>query len=1408
MFEFGRLRWLFVLITLFLFQLPTIGQNKKALIVTGKIVPEVSTSENGAIELSKSGAAPTRIDIPRNGRFKLELEYFNEFTLVFSLPGHFSKTILVSTEIPQAVWERDNDFPSFPMIVQLFREIEGIDKSFTLKPSGRIFYGKQTDNFEKESIFNDSEIAEQITNATAQAGQVKKEAQGITKQESQEFAAKEKNFDQAVNEADVLYRRGEFQPALLKYREANKLFPEKVYPNDRIAELQDLVKAMEITERQKAELEQKYQEAIAQANKLFDQKTYLQARPGYEEALKYKAGDAYANGRIVEIDQLLAVEAKQKQFDEMVAQADNHFKSKNLDQAAALYAQAKLIVPENEYPQNQLDLINEEKQKLAQLEVLETEFSRTIENGDKLSQQKEYLQALNAYRSALELKPNNQLATDKISATEQQIAILEKEQQGKALEEQYQLVIARADKSFDSQNYDDARSIYSEALAIKSNEAHPTQRIARIDEILAENSRLQQLDIEFLALVEKGDGALTQKDYEVARGNYSNALVIKPNSTEIKNKIKNIDTILQKLAADKKKEEDRLLALAASTDKAYTDAMTKGNQQMEQKTFANAKLTFLEAKKLKPAEPLPDEMIARIDSMVESNERALAEERLKEEAYQKSILETQAQSFLEAMNTADKAFSENDFTTAKLGYQTALAIKKDDPDAQKKLGLTEAKMAEMGKLTLAYNAAINMANKQVENKLYLEAKENYQEALQYLPDSDYPKRQIERLNELLSQVEAEGQKEELYAAKIKEGESLLGNKDYVVARSTFVQASELKPSEGLPLQRISEIDKILSDLALENAKIKTLESTYQEAITRADQKFDAKEYRAAQLVYGEALAIQPNEAYPKNRVAEIEKLLSDLKIQQYNQAIAAGELAFKSDQLEEATTQYELALTFNNNDSFATQQLNEIDKRRVVLLTQKEELKKLEDQYKSFMDVASIDFIGKDYQEAKVKYQKASSLKPTEALPKELIAQIDVLSGELATAEETDRLYEESIKSGQLAFEQNKLIEARDAYQKANNLKSNEPTPPIRIAELNQQIADQEQSEKQKALQEAQQLAKEKADRELYEKAIGLADKSFADKQYLISRVDYSNALNILPEEKYPQDQLTIIDQLIAQKESTNPQGLGAKQQAMNDSIMPLNVIAADPVFIAKESHQATASRANSVETVSNYDEVIHKADDAFGIKDYAVARFYYYKASETKPSEEYPRTQIDLIRKLVDTELSSVVRSDYQEAIDMADDAFQKSNYTVSKFYYYKALGIKSWEKYPKDRVQEILVLTNSLLSEKEEQQYRDLIARGDEAYTVKDFAIARFYYNKAISMKKNEDYPWIKIKDLEKIIAQDQQELRNLEYNQLIELADQALQDENYSIARFNYNKALGMRPKEQYPKDQLKRIKEALE
>ena len=2095
--KIGRIVLGVVMILCLLIQLQSQAQSKKFFVITGKIIPEAESTGNGTIEITKNGKETSTIDIPKNGRFRFELEFFNEFSLTFKYPGHFNKIIIVSTEIPQEVWQRDNDFPPFPMIVQLTKEFEGIDKSFTLKPSGRIFYGKDIDNFEKESYISDLQFTEQITAAKAKDSQVVKEAASITKENAQDLAAKQKNFDQLIKEADANYQRGEYQMALMKYLEAHKLFPEKAYPNDRVAELQDLVKALEITEKQKTELEQKYKSAIARANGFFEQKSYKEARPIYEEALQYKPGDVFSNGRINEIDQLLALLEKQNQFKDVIANADKNYKSKKYDEAISLYNQAKQLVPEDQYPQNQINLITQEKQQQAQLDQLDKDYNQSIQTANTLAQQKDYLQALSTYKKALGLKPDSQLAKDKIAETELALVAVEndkkylqaiqladqalakndlqsaKMQYQEALkikseaypktklaeiaaseskeidfnnlvakaekafaannfdealnsftealklkpsdasvkkriddiqnlknkelsEKEYAGLIAQADQNFNGNRFDEAISGYNNALQIKKSETYPKDQIRKIDsyqslvkkaeksfqskdysaslislnsilelkpndsyatakiaeiqkiqldqkqleekanaELLAYNEVIKvadqlftaqsysesmnkykdalaiktaetypqkrikeienilggiekekaRIEKEYQTAIAQADKSFGLKDYSGSLTSYNTALVLKPNDSyatgkiaeiqkiqqqleekaqadlltynetikaadqlftaqsypESMNKykdaaaikpnetyppkrIKEIETILDKIEKEKARIENEYKTAIAQADKsfgtkdysgsltsyntalvlkpndsyatgkiaeiqkiqsdqkqleekakaellAYTELIKAADQLFSTQSYTESLNKYKEALAMKATEAYPQKRIKEIEGILDGIEKekvrlendykqtiakaddllekkdytnaqaeyrkalalkadqvypkdqirkideTLTENRRREEENQKQQLEKQNLAFNQTMASADKSFSENDFNTAKTGYETALSIKPNDPTAKEKLGQTEAKIAQIARNTQAYNKAITEANSKLTAKLYPEAKEKYQEALQYLPDSDYPKRQVAKIDELLAQQEAEVKTKQNFDLAVAEGESFLKNKDLTKAKDAFMKAYNLIPSEVVPPKRIGEINSLIAEQDRSAAALKATLEAYQKVIQRADSHFGNKEYGSAQLAYNEALLVKSDEKYPEEQLALIAKLLKEQNEQNYKTSIAKADNSFNANQFDDATTNYQEALKFKKDDQYATQKLKDIEKKKADIELENNRLKKLDDQYKALITDADSEFKNKGYALAKEKYQKALTLKPTEVYPKDQIAKIDELIFALQKADEKDKQYAQFIQAAQDAFQANKLKDARVLYQKGYNLKPFEPLPPMRIAEIDRLLAQQAETDQLAAMEEAQRLAKEKADKEQYNNSVAAGDKDFAAKQYKLAKVHYMDALTALPNEKYPRDQISKIEDLMSQEEMNKmlamqkaqqdslqnaknklfdiaissakehelnnrfeqaiqkyreaisikpdqraviqkyisdiedkiqllakqdaeykrlikladgyftesklsealteyqnalkvkakeeyPQNqikeiqsqLAAREQSytnaiakadkaydtsdwvtaktgytealsmkpnetypanrlkeVNQKIADANLAAisnsaankaysetmekaekalkddqlssakmqfqmaqsikpdeklpaqrikeidelinqrnkdrlanaqreldekyrqalsvadnsyrdksysiaklqyqqasiikpeesypktqmalmdklmneakpvetyvvklpeiepakpiAKPIYNPKESAEATEARAQKYNTITDYDEAIKKADDLFGVKDYAVARFYYYKASDIKPKEEYPKKQVDLIRKLIDSQLSAVDLSEYDEAISLGDEAFAGKNYPIAKFYYYKALDIKSWEKYPKDRINEILALTNSLLSEKEEKEYRDIIAKGDEAYFNKDMAISRFYYIKAMAIKRDENYPRIKLKDIQKLIEQDAHDQENELYRNLINQGDEALQLKNYSIARFNYNKALTMKPDEKYPKEQLKKLKEALQ
>lgn len=134
---------------MFLSQLTLHAQIKKQFEIIVRVVPEAAGEGKATIEIAKNGKEKSTIEIPIIEKYTLNLDYFNEFTLIFKYADHFDKTIFVSTEIPNEIWQKDTNFPLFPMIVTLVKKNNEKVKSEKDKPILRVAYVKEIDNFGK-----------------------------------------------------------------------------------------------------------------------------------------------------------------------------------------------------------------------------------------------------------------------------------------------------------------------------------------------------------------------------------------------------------------------------------------------------------------------------------------------------------------------------------------------------------------------------------------------------------------------------------------------------------------------------------------------------------------------------------------------------------------------------------------------------------------------------------------------------------------------------------------------------------------------------------------------------------------------------------------------------------------------------------------------------------------------------------------------------------------------------------------------------------------------------------------------------------------------------------------------------------------------------------------------------------
>src|SRR3989338_7123866 len=126
------------------------------------------------------------------------------------------------------------------------------------------------------------------------------EIDGILKAEkasAQQNQQAEQEYQSLITAADNLFNQKKFEEAKARYQEALTKKQEQ-HPKDQIIKCDSEIARL----KKEAENSQKYTDAIKAGDSFFTQKSFQAAKDKYKEALKWKAGDPYATGKLTEID--------------------------------------------------------------------------------------------------------------------------------------------------------------------------------------------------------------------------------------------------------------------------------------------------------------------------------------------------------------------------------------------------------------------------------------------------------------------------------------------------------------------------------------------------------------------------------------------------------------------------------------------------------------------------------------------------------------------------------------------------------------------------------------------------------------------------------------------------------------------------------------------------------------------------------------------------------------------------------------------------------------------------------------------------------------------------------------------------------------------------------------------------
>ena len=1160
----------------------------------------------------------------------------------------------------------------------------------------------------------------------------------------------------------------------------------------------ELEKEATAEEKAAMELEEKFAEFVKNGDDAMSDEDYEDAVINYQAALDLKPGDGAVQAKLGDAQtKWNARKAQQKleaDYSAALDAGDSFMRTEEYEKAIGKYEEALELRPEESYPKDQIaeaeKIIEELKAAMANQE----QFNKLMAEADGFADEKQYPEAIAKYEEALVVIPGNSEAENKLSDARDALATLKEKE---ARQEEYDEAIAAADKAFASEQYKEAKTGYEKAADIFPDEGYPQTQIEVCETKLAALADAAEKQESFDELVAEGDEAMSAADYEEAVAKYQEALNLIPNEEPAASKLTEAQGLLNEMLADQQKQED-YAALIKEADDALSD-----------ETYDLAKTKYQEAKEVIPEETYPLDQIAKIDAILSE----LADEKATQEAY------------ASAMAAGAGSMESKEYEAAVGHFQDALAAIPEDKDATDELENANAALAEQ-QANMAqqeqYDELIASADSKFGSAKWTEAIADYSAALEILSDEPYPQEKIDAANANIEKEKAEAEAAELQAgfdALVAEGDNALTGQDF--------DGSIAKYEEALKLMDSAEVEAKIA--AAEEARKAYLEKQgqqeqYDDAIAKADESFQGKDWVKSIELYEAAKEIKPDEAYPSDQIAlaneEIkaaeEAAQAELQAQ-FDALVSQGDKLLEDNSFDPSIEKYEEALEIMESAA--------VEDKIANAEKLKEEYKKqqsIEEQYDEAIANADALFAEKAWLEAKSSYRTASEIKQDEQYPKDRIALIDenIATEKAAKQAELQADFDALVALGDKLLEENSFDPSIEKYKEALAI--------MESTEVEDKIANAEKLK--------DEYKKQQSLGEQYDEAIANADALFAEKAWLEAKSSYQAASEIKQDEPYPKDQIALIDDAIAAEEAERQAEFEAlvaegdkliENKSFEEGIAQyqkaLEVMESSEV---EDKIAAAQSALNQFEDAlakqQRYDETIVEADLDFGQKNWEAARKLYETASEILPEESYPKDQIALIEQKIAEEdeaamaaLQAEREAKVSALVAEGDESFGQNDFATAAGKFEEALKILPEREDVSEKLREAeAALLAQQESEALEQAYMQAIEDGNAAFDKQDWKKALSDYKAASEIKPNESYPKERIDEVNlKLDAAAEAERlareaeRKNEFDKLIADGDKKFNKTKFDKALEDYESALSLLPENELAQQKVKAAQEAL-
>src|SRR5690554_6941225 len=592
------------------------------------------------VRVLNNGAEVANITTSSNGNYSVQFPPGKEYVIEFSKPGYVTKIVKVDV-----ILVNEEDMPPGgkicpPVPLELFMDREGANFDFLKKEAVVEWY------FDRDRMTFDS----------GKANRTKKKIADKLQEAEESAGQNEAKYNALIQEADKLYNDKTYRQALDKYVLALQIPGKQTekHPNNRLIELEALLQKKAEEDLAFKQENQAYLNVIEAADNFAKNKDYDKAIAKYNEAIAMKSDEQYPKDKIAELNEEKENASKREEYDKIIKQADGFFKQNSLQASRDKYQEASRLLPKEEYPKSQLELIAKKLEEQSAEREKREKYNKAIEDADALYNKEDYEAAIAKYKEAISYESASSYPVQRIEMAETELA---KQKAANENLEDFNKLVAEGDGEVTAKNYKVAIEKYKEALVLFDEDAVKV-KLASAQESLEKQKGAEEEANKIATLLASAKEKIDAENYKEAIEDYQTVLTINAQNTEaIEGKAKAEQLLINKESnAAKQQEFDKLVKEGDDLAKAedYLSAISKYN-----------------------------EALVLIENDAVNTKRDNAQKALEE----KQNREEEAGKIASLLASAQDKMSKQNYSGAIEDYQNVLTINSQNPEAiQGKIG--------------------------------------------------------------------------------------------------------------------------------------------------------------------------------------------------------------------------------------------------------------------------------------------------------------------------------------------------------------------------------------------------------------------------------------------------------------------------------------------------------------------------------------------------------------------------------------------------------------------------------------------------------------------------------------------------------------------------------------------------